>query len=58
MPKFTFQKLDIIEDENLIPDFNMKYFKSDIIKLLAEDLQRFLFKMIRADEVLDVVHIP
>lgn len=55
--KFTFQKLDVVEDENLIPDFNVKYFKSNIIKLLAENLQRLRLEVIRAYKVPHVAHV-
>lgn len=57
MCKFTFQKLDVVEDENLIPDFNVENFKSNVIKLLTENLQRLLLEMIGAYEPFHVSHI-
>lgn len=55
--KFTFQKLDVVEDENLIPDFNVEYFKSNVIKLLTESLQRFQRLVVGAHEPLNVAHV-
>lgn len=55
--KFTFQKLDVVEDENLIPDFDVEYFESDIIKLFAETLQGVVVVMVGAYKLLNVFHV-
>lgn len=55
--KFTFQKLNVIEDEHLIPDFDVQYFETDVVQLLAENFKRLLLEVIRADEMLDVAHV-
>jgi hypothetical protein len=54
---FTFQKLDIVEDENLIPDFDVEYFESDIVKLFAETLQGVVLEMVGAYELAHILHV-
>ena len=53
---FTFQKIDVIIDKNLIFQLDVQYFESGFVEMLAEHLQRFFLEVVRAYKAFSVIH--